>query len=237
MANILAIVQDAADRIGLVRPSAIIGSSDPQVRQLLAFANQEGRDLARRHGWQAITKEKTFTTVAAEEQTSAIPTDFDRLVSGTVYNRTATRIITGPLTAQEYADYKGRLTSIVYEAFRIRGSAFLVLPTPSAGQTIAYEYVSKYWCGAASDTSPTQSAWAADTDIPFLDEELFRLGVTWRFLRSRGLDYAEPFQQYELHLATQMGRDGGTRTLNMGGRAGKRIPRAPQVPDGNWDIT
>lgn len=237
MANLLAIVQDAADRIGLVRPASVIGSSNPQVRQLLAFANQEGRDLSRRHGWQAITKEKTFTTVAAEAQTGAIPSDFDRIVPGTVYNRTSTRIVTGPLTAQEYADYKGRLTSIVYEAFRIRGNAMLVLPTPSAGHTFAFEYVSKWWCGGAASTEPTQEAWVADTDIPYLDDEMFRLGITWRFLRSRGADYAEPFQQYELQLATLMGRDGGTRTLNMAGRAGKRIPRAPQVPDGNWNIS
>jgi hypothetical protein len=49
MASLLTIIQDVADRIGLVRPSSVIGSSDHQVRQLLALANQEGREQARRH--------------------------------------------------------------------------------------------------------------------------------------------------------------------------------------------
>lgn len=236
MATLLGIIQEVADRIGLVRPTSVIGSSDNQARQLLAFANQEGRELARRHSWQAITKEKTFTAVAQETQTSAIPSDFDRMVPGTMYNRTATRLITGPLTPQEYADYKGRLTSIVYEAFRIRGDAILILPTPTAGHTFAYEYVSTYWCAGTGETTPDQSEWAADTDIAFLDDELIRLGIIWRFLRSRGLDYAEAFQQYELQLALLAGRDGGARTLNMG-PIGRRRPFAPQAPDGNWNIS
>jgi len=237
LSNLLALLQDVCDRVGLVRPSAIVGGSDPQVRQLLALANQEGRELARRHAWQALTKEKTFTTVAQESQTNAIPADFDRLVPGTFYNRTSKRLVTGPLTAQEYADYKGRLTSIVYEAFRIRGDAILILPTPSAGQTMAYEYLSKYWCAGAADTAPHQAEWVADTDITFLDEEAMRLGIAWRYLRSRGLDYAETFQQYELHVAQSMGRDGGARTLYMHGSPDRRRPFAPQAPDGSWNLT
>jgi hypothetical protein len=237
MANLLSLAQDVADRVGLVRPTVVIGNSDAQVRNVLACAQQEGREQARRTGWQAITKEKTFTTIAQESQTGALPTDFDRFVPGTFYNRTRSRIVTGPLTAQEYADYKGRLTSIVYEAFRVRGDAILLLPTPTAGETMAFEYVSKWWAGTASDTAPTLEQFAADTDENFLDDELFRLGMVWRFKKSRGLDYGEDHQSYEMHLAQVMGRDGGTRTLNMGGRVDRRVPRAPQAPDGNWNIS
>jgi hypothetical protein len=236
MANLLALLQDVSDRLGLVRPNLVVGSSDHQVRQMLALANQEGREQARRYAWQAITFEKTFVTVAAETQTSAVPADYDRLVTGTFYNRTKGRLVTGPMTAQEWADYKGRLVSIVFDAFRIRGNDILIAPTPSAGETMAYEYVSKYWCGAASDTTATQSEWTADTDIPFLDEEAIRQGVVWRFQRSRGLDYTESFGQYEMHLAQLMGRDGGARTLFMGGGGGGNKPYPPIPPDGNWNL-
>ena len=237
MANLLAIVQEVADRIGLVRPTQVIGSSDHQVWQLLALANQEGRELARRHQWQALTFEKTFTTIAAETQTSAVPADFDRFVTGTFYNRSTTRMVTGPLTPQEYQDYKARLATIVYEAFRLRGNNILLMPTPSAGQTIVYEYVTKFFCSAVGDTVPDQAEWLSDTDIGYLDDELMRLGITWRFQRSRGLDYAETFAQYESMVAQLQGRDGGRRRLNMGGPPDRRVPRAPQAPDGNWNLS
>jgi hypothetical protein len=229
-------LQEVADRLDLVRPSVLTGSNaDEQGKQLLACANEEGREAARRGAWQALTKEQTFTTTAAETQSGAIPSDFDRIIQGTAYNRTKARPLTGPLTAIEYQDYKGRLTSFVYEAFRIRGDAFLIVPAPPAGETVAFEYISKWWCGAAADTAPTQATIAADTDIVFLDEELFRLGTMWRYLRRRGLDYAEGMQQYEMLLAQLLGRDAGARPIYMGGNQPFR-PRAPLPPDGNWNL-
>ena len=216
MASLLNIVEAVADRIGLVRPTQVIGSSDPQARQLLALSNQEGRELARRHAWQALTFEHSFTTIAAETQTSGLPTGFDRFVPGTIYNRTTKRPVSGPLTAREWSDYKASQTSLVFDAFRLRGDAFLMAPTPSAGNTIYYEYVSKYWCMGSADTTPDQQWWFADTDISVHDDELMILGTHWRYLRSRGLDYADTFQSYEHALAQLTGRDGGSRVLSMG---------------------
>jgi hypothetical protein len=218
MASLLTIIQDVADRIGLVRPSSVVGSSDHQVRQLFALANQEGREQARRHPWQSITFEKTFTTVAQESQTNAIPADFDRFVPETMFNRSRTRQLVGPMTPQEWADYKGSASTVVFDAFRVRGSALLYAPTPNAGETVAYEYVSKFWCAGSEDTAPDQSTWVSDNDETFLDVEATTQGIVWRFQRSRGLDYSESFQQYELQLATLMGRDGGSRVLSMGER-------------------
>lgn len=236
MANLLTIIQDVSDRVGLVRPTSVIGSSDPQVRSLSSLANQEGRDLSRRYGWQRLTKEQTFTTVAAETQTSALPDDFDRFIQGTFYNRTKARPVEGPLTAQEYADYKGRLSTWAFEQFRLRGNDILLLPAPAAGETMAFEYISLWWVATElHDTTGVTAEFVNDTDVPLLDSELMTLGVAWRFLRARGLDYSEPFAQYEMALAQLMGRDGGTRRLSMGSPSAFR-PRPPTPPDGNWSI-
>jgi hypothetical protein len=234
--SLLTLVQDATDRLGIVRPTAVIGTSDTQVRQLLGLAQQEGKELARRYAWQALTREKTFTSTATEVQSSALPTDFDRFVKDTFYNRSDTRIVSGPLTAQEYQDYKSRLTSIVYDAFRVRGNDILILPTPAAGLTFAFEYISNAWCRNAAATV-LRSAWAADDDTGMIDEEIMTLGLQWRFLKAKGFDYGEAFQSYEAHVAAVIGRDGGSRTLNMASGFEKRLPRSPIPPDGNWNIT
>lgn len=229
MATLLSIIQDAADRIGLAAPASVIGSSDPQTRQLLSLANQEGRTLARRYGWQAITFEKTFTTVAQESQTGAIAADYDRMVKDTFYDRTAGRPVIGPVSAVEWADYQGGRSAINANAYRIRGDAILLAPAPTAGSTYAYEYVSKYWCGADGATTPARDAWAVDTDIPFLDTEALTLGTVWRFQKSRGLEFAQSFQDYEYLLAQLMGRDGTARTLSMQEETRFRRPRLSGV--------
>lgn len=236
MANLLSIIQDAADEIGLPRPSTVVGSSDSQVRQLLRVANQEGVELARRHDWQALTKEKSWTAAATEAQTGVMPSDFDRFIGGTFYNRGRTRLVAGPLTPQEWQDYKSRLASIVYDAFRLKGDTLYLLPEPSGSDTYVFEYVSKWWCSPASGTTPTQDAWTADTDVPYLPADLLTLGTMWRYKAARGLDYGQTFQDYELQLARITGREGGKRTLSMGSGESRRHPRPPQAPDGNWNM-
>ena len=237
--SLLTIIQNAADRLGIVRPSSAVGSADLQIRQLVALSNQEGRELARAHPWQAITIETTFTATATETQTGAIPAGFDRFITGTVFNRTSHRKVTGPMTSMEWAEYKGRSQSPIYDAFRVRGSAMLLAPTPTAGDTYAFEYVSKYWCTTAAGTSGTLDAWSADDNVAVLDEELLTDGLIWRFLRAKGLDYSEAFRTYETQKMLLMARDGGSRPTNIanGGGRNHRGPWKPTFPESSWSIT
>jgi hypothetical protein len=231
-------VQDAADRLGVVRPTSVIGSADQQVRQLLALAQQEGKELAHRYPWQALIKEKTITATASETQSSAIPSDFDRFVPDTFYNRTANRKVEGPLNAQEWADYKASVSTVLFDAFRVRGDSLLLAPTPTANDSYVYEYVSTWWCTTAASTTGTLAAWVSDTDVGILSEELMTLGVVWRFLRAKGLDYAEAFRSYEIAVTQRQGWDGGRRVINMarGGYPSGR-PRTPNFPDGSWSLS
>lgn len=236
MNSLLALVQDVCDRIGIQQPTSLVGSTDPQSRMLLRLMGQEGVELARRHNWQAITKETTFSTVASTEGYT-IPTDFDRMVEGSMFNRTMNRPVAGPLTPQRWQQLKSLLTASVWDAYRIRGSQILMMPTPTGVSTIAYEYVSKYWCGASGDTAPTQAAWADDTNITFLDEELMKLGLTWRFLRARGLDYSEAFRLYEDMFAARKSEDGSMSILDLGGGGGEGSGVFdPFTQDGNWTL-
>jgi len=233
--SLLTLVQDAADRIGLPQPSQVIGSSDTQVRQLLGLAQQEGKELARRGRWQVLVTEKTFTATATEEQASTIPSDFDYMVEGSFWNRTQGRQVIGPLTSHRWQMLKTGLISNVWDAFRIRGDALLMNPTPTAGDSMAYEYISKNWCTDAGETTPA-AKWTSDDDIGLLDEELMTLGLIWRWMRAKGFDYGEAQRTYETEVEKQLGRDGGQSLLNLNGDAGAYGPYDPLVPDGNWTI-
>jgi hypothetical protein len=236
--NLLQIGETAADRIGIPRPTSLIGSSDQNARLLLSVAQQEGKDLASRHAWQAITKEKTFTSTATEVQSSVIPSDFDRFVDGTFWNRTENRLVLGPASAQEWQALKSDRIQAIHDIFRHRGNDLLLAPTPAVGASYAFEYVSQWWVATASDTgTPAQEQFEQDTDVPVIDSELVGLGVVWRFLRAKGLDYSEPFRSYELLLARKMGRDGGAQTLSMSGPSDKYPAPKPTIPDGNWNLS
>lgn len=232
--TILSIVQDASREVGLPSPSTVVGNSDERVRQFLRLAEKDGKDLVRRYDWQILQKEQTFTSLAQETQTAIIPSDFSRFINETFYNRTRKRPFVGPLTPQEWQVQKSLTASVVVDAFRRRGNDLLVIPVPPAGDTFAFEYVSKYWVDTDADGDGDAEEFAADTDSPIFDEELITLGVIWRFKQARGFDYAEEMRSYEIRLARLFGDDGGKRTMDLMRNVRRRRPMAPEVPEGDW---
>jgi hypothetical protein len=232
--SLLSVVQAVTGLLSLSTPAAVATSTDRQVIQLMAIANEEGMTLARRHAWQALTEEASFVTVNANAQTaSPIAADFDRFIPNSFFNRTTRRPLTGPISPREWQWIMTRpVYSTVYLAFRERTGQFLLAPAPPIGQAIYYEYVSVNWAQSAGGTP--QRAYLADTDTAFLDEALIQLGIRWRFLKSKGLDYAEDFATYELAIEQAIARDGGSSMLSL----------APQpvdlnrtnLPDGSFGV-
>jgi hypothetical protein len=204
--------------------------------QLLSLANKEGVELAARADWQVLTKEKTFLTTAAETQIGGLATDYGHYLIDSMFNRSAIRKIAGPLTPYEWQAEKAMpVYTAVDPAFRIRGNALLFTPSNvTAGQTIAYEYISLNWV-LAVDGVTYKASFTADTDTTLLNEPLMTDGVVWRFKAAKGFEYGQDFAKYEADVARLSAQDAGGRpraNLQYG------IPRAAiyaaNIPLGNW---
>lgn len=227
--SLLTIVQDACREIPLNVPTVVVASSDATVLKLLRLANEDGKALAGRHPWQALTSEQTFTTVVTDAQTNSIPSDFDRIIPETMYNRTRRREVAGPVDQGTWQRFKATLVVPVFAQFRIRGNTILMLPTQTAGDTIAYEYITNKWCQSSS--SVAQTAWAADTDTSKLNEEAHTLGLIWRFKQSVGVDFLSDYEKAEHYISDLIIRDGSRQRLRSDVTSLERVPIPPQVPD------
>lgn len=233
--SLLTMIQSVADRIGLPKPSAVIGATDQSVVTLLALAQEEGDELKSRGHWQELTTEATFATVASTESyaLSTIASDYDYQLNDAMWNRTSTWPLRGPMTPQMWQQQKSTVVAGVFPRYRVRGGSILITPTPSAAENVYFEYQSKNWCESVLGLKD-QEDWAADTDLGVLDEKLMAQGVRWRFLKSKGFDYAEEFRQYEIRLDRKLARDGTKAVLNMGSTS----PSSAKilVPDGTWSL-
>lgn len=236
---LLAMIQGAADMVGLTRPSAVITSTDPAVRRMLALANVEGQELAKRHDWTVLIREATWTTLAAESQgtLASIASDLDqengaRIVNETIWNRTNQRRLGGPTSSQTWTRMKAASVTGPYSQYRIRNGTLYLLPAPTAGQTGAFEYITKNWCQSAALAG--QSAWAADTDTGVLSEHLMKLGVVWRFKQSNEMSWENDYQIYNNAVQQSISFDGTRQTLDMG----ESDPWQPgvTVPEGSWNL-
>lgn len=236
--SLLTIIQAAADRLGLQRPTAVMTSGDDTVRILRALATQEGRELASRGTWQRLTREQTFTTVAQSVQTGAIPSDFGHFVNNTIWNYTEQEPLIGPIDPFQWQALSASLVAPPDLLFRVRGNDFLILPVPPAGETVKFEYVSAWWVDTDADGVGEADAWAADANTALLPEEIITLGVIWRWLKRNRMAFADEFTEYTAQVNQALGRDGAKRIINMGAgedRERMRNDYGTRSTGGNWE--
>jgi hypothetical protein len=229
--TLLQIIQRSCRLLSIPVPTEVVASTDAQVQQLYALANEEGDELAGTYDWQIMRRQHLFDTVASAVQASAVPSDFDHFIANSFFNRTTMRNIYGPITPQEWQAIQAQpQLNRVFLAFVERDGQFLVTPTPPAGQEIAYEYITTDW--AKSTLGVPQSQFEADTDETYLDSKLFPLGIRWRFLKSKGLEYAEDFKTYQNERNQRMARDGGNGVIDTAG--GDYYGYAANISEGNF---
>lgn len=157
----------------------------------------------------------------------ALPSDFQRPVDNTFWDRARFWSMRGPQSPQQWQLYKSSVIgrASIQRRYRFRsirnstgapqGTYLSIDPLPlDNGSQLVFEYVSNGWCENVSTGAP-QSQWLLDTDVGVLDEYLLRLSMKWRLLRRLGLAYSEELDEYERQVDKAMAVDGGSAVLDM----------------------
>lgn len=242
--TILQIIREACGSLNIPEPSSAFGSTDIQVKQLVALLNKEGRDLSARYAWQKLTMQGTFTTVPTESQGDLdggiLPcaSNLAYIVNDTIWNRSTRLPIYGPLSPRDWAYSRAMNFTAPTSEYRILGNQLILNPAPSANQNCAFEYVTRNWL-VSEDGNTFRDTIAGDGDAPILDWQLILLGLEWRWLKAKGLNYAEEFNIYERRVADAMSRDGTKPVLSLNGDANQRYGIKPLIvaASGNWAIS
>lgn len=237
----LVMVQQAAAWLALPVPTALFSATDAQTVQLRSLLNEEVTELRTWPDlwWRKLLRQHTFTTTATDIQpANAIPSDLGYIIANTMWDRTMTRPVVGPLSPETWQAWKARpiLTSVLY-GFMLQGNDFYTAPQPPAGDTAAYNYISNlavYAPGAdESTTLPTKEYFTADGDTCIFDSTLVERGVRWRFLRAKGLDYQQEYAVWINMLQRLGARDKAMPTLSSEGPLTPWL-MGPYVPSQNW---
>lgn len=233
--SLLTICQQVAREIPLEIPTVIYGNTNETASLLLACAQAEGKSLQRRHNWVSLVTEYTFNTANGTADYS-LPSAFSRMVDGTVWDRANYWDMRGPLTPQQWQQYKSSVLSSTVttnKRYRVRNVSgtvqFSIDPTPTSIDACVFEYVSKNWCESSLGTD--QSAWAADTDTGILDEYLMERGILWRMLKRLGMEYEAEKAEYDREVDKAVARDGGRPVLSLSKRSGLFLIGPHNVPD------
>jgi hypothetical protein len=234
--TMLTTIQRFCRRTSLAVPTTVYGSSDEQVLQILALLEEEGTDLSGRGSWERLTFEATHTTVATESQgemTTIASNNFRFVKNETAWDRTE-NLPLYVIDGQDWQAEKGFSTTSPRYRIRIRGGELLATPTPAAGNTWAFEYVSWNWI-LDNDGSTYKQYFTEDTDSILLPEPIVLMGLRWRWKKEKGLDYEEDFNTYEEMVTNELGRQGVKKTLHQDMDPRDKQPHIV-VNQGNWNL-
>jgi hypothetical protein len=155
----LNIVADCAVELGLVsfssKPTDVFGSTNPAIGQLCQLLKSVGRSLLREKQWTQLQSFWLFSTTANQGR-YALPSDFDRAIDQTAWNRSTRLPMGGPLSPQAFEFLSSRLTGTTYNLFwRLLQGKLHTYPdtsTPS-GYVVSYEYISRWWVVPSGTTA------------------------------------------------------------------------------------
>jgi hypothetical protein len=168
-----------------------------------------------------------------------LPSDLQFFLAQTQWDRAFRWQMVGPLDAQQWQILQsGLMPSGPRIRWRIYNNLFWVNPIPSITQTdtIAYEYISNSFCTSAAGMALT--AWTADTDTYVWDQNVLELGLKWRFLRAKGLDFSIELKTWQDALMRLMARSSANTALPMNASAGRmRLLSSSNIQDGNYPST
>ena len=184
--------------VGLDNPNAQLTSQDYDIRQIKAFMNAAGKDVARRAEWSRL-----YTTWAVPGRISevSLPTDFQQMAEqGAVrLNKPSFTPVRPVISPEQWALLTVRPSAQYY--YHLTGGKLLFAPALDTDGAIV-RYVSKNWVEGKPEISQ-------NGDVLRIPERLVEKGAVWRWKRQKGIPYDDMLAEFEADLVNEIKADRG----------------------------
>ena len=169
------------------------------------------------------------------KQDYAMPTDFDRMISDTNWDRTNHWRNLGTKTSQEWQWLQGGIISVgPRERYRIYNNRLRIFQALTSVYTFAFEYVSNYWVMSAAATEGDKGAYTLDTDTTVFPDDLMLAGLKFYFLKAKKLDYAIELGEFTRALSYTKAQDVPVPAQSLAPIGMNPLVGPWSVQDGNW---
>jgi hypothetical protein len=169
------------------------------------------------------------------KQDYAMPTDFDRMISDTNWDRTNHWRNLGTKTSQEWQWLQGGIISVgPRERYRIYNNRLRIFQALTSIYTFAFEYVSNYWVMSSGATQGDKDAYTVDTDTAVFPDDLMLAGLKFYFLKAKKLDYAIELGEFTRALSYTKAQDVPVPAQSLAPIGMNPLVGPWSVQDGNW---
>ena len=181
---------------------------------------------------QAATQTGVFTLYFSQAK-YPLPSDWDRQIDRTHYDKSKRWEMLGPTDAQQWQFLKSSYISTGPRIrYRILGGYFQVWPAMNTDEYLGFEYMSNQW--ATSSAGVTQSSFLADSDTCIFPDRLMVTALKKKYFEIKGFDATAFTRDYLQQLSFAKANDSGSATLSFAPVPGSILIGFENIPDANY---
>jgi hypothetical protein len=181
---------------------------------------------------QAATQTGVFTLYFSQAK-YPLPSDWDRQIDRTHYDKSKRWEMLGPTDAQQWQFLKSSYISTGPRIrYRILGGYFQVWPAMNTDEYLGFEYMSNQW--ATSSAGVTQSSFLADSDTCIFPDRLMVTALKKKYFEIKGFDSTAFTRDYLQQLSFAKANDSGSATLSFAPVPGSVLIGFENIPDANY---
>ena len=182
---------------------------------------------------QPATGTYTGATYTLTKVKYAMPSDYDRQIDNTHWDKSKHWMMLGPETPQQWEWLvSGYISTGPRVRYRIFGGYFQIWPALGSAETLGFEYVSNGW--AASSVGTAQTSFTADADTCIFPSRLMVLGLKKKYFEIKGFDTSALQRDYDMELGIAKSNDSGSPTLSFAPETTNVLIGWDNIPDSQY---
>jgi len=185
---------------------------------------------------QSATSSGTAVSLVFAQTKYSSPSDFDRQINRTQFDKSKRWEMLGPESAQQWQWLKSSYIATGPRVrYRLLGNYFQIWPLLSTNEYLGFEYISNKWVtSSGTTTGPDKTSFTVDTDTCVYPDRLMVLGIKLKYFSIKGFDTTDIRRDYEDQLSLAKIHDSGAATLSFSPRPSGVLVGYENIPDSNY---
>jgi len=221
-------ITNASSIAGLDTTYQIVGTGINQATYIASAPSGSTIPLS-----QPATSTATGSTFTLTKVKYSMPSDYDRQVDKTHWDKSKHWEMLGPETAQQWEWLiSGYISTGPRIRYRIFQGYFQIWPAVGVDEVLGFEYISNGW--ALSSGGTVQTSFQADTDTCIFPDRLMVLGLKLKYFEIKGFDTTALYRDYTRELDIAKSNDAGSATLSLSPRTSSVLISYYNIPDSSY---
>lgn len=229
--NGVAEITNASSIVGVDDTYQIVGTGINQATYVLGTPAGATIGLT-----QPATQTATGSTFTLTKSKYTMPSDYDRQIDRTHWDKSKHWEMLGPETAQQWEWLiSGYISTGPRVRYRIFGGYFQIWPALGSQEVLGFEYISNAW--ATSVAGVAKASFTVDTDTCIFPDRLMVLGLKLKYYEAKNFDTTAYLRDYVTQKSIAFANDAGSPTLAMSPTPSGVLITWDNVPDSNYGPT